>query len=575
LGASNLTVDAMYLFRVFHSFLPLRNPIGFGAADFVVLAVALLMVLLLVAKVLIAPYAHKLAPHTVWSMCLLFLLPVLLRLLLLPNNPVPIPSSADDFSYALLGDTLRHLRLANPTHPMHQFFEAVFVLQQPAYASIYPLGQGILLALGKFAFQSYWSGVLLASGTLCALCYWMLRAWVAPAWALLGGFLTIIEFGPLNPWVNTYWGGSLSAIAGCLVFGSLPRLCRSPRMRDGLFLGLGFALQILTRPFEVIFLAIAAGSYLAGAYRLNLARASKPASAALGVIVAAFGLTLLQNKAVTSSWTTLPYMLSRYEYGVPATFTFQPNALPHRQLTPEQELDFQAQAAIHGPGTDSLSSYFSRLAYRSRYLRFFILPPLYFALVVLLPNFRERRYLWLAGTILLFALGTNVYPYFFPHYIAAVTCLFILLSVLALEKLGSNARLSVLLPCFLSFSFWFALYLSGDEDLLSITNYQTWNYINRGDSQGREAIRRQLSRAPGQQLIFIRYSPAHRFEEWVHNDADIDAAQIVWANDLGADENRKLLRYYPARTAWLLEPDLHPVALLPYPKEPEGFLPVQ
>jgi hypothetical protein len=564
----------MYLFRIFHSFLPLRNPIGFGASDFVVLAIALLMVSLLVAKVLIAPYARKLAPRTIWSMCLLLILPVLLRLALLPHNPIPIPSGADDFGYVLLGDTLQHLRLASPTHPLHQFFEAVFVLQQPAYASIYPLGQGIILAAGKLLLHSDWTGVLLSDGVLCAFCYWMLRAWVAPAWALLGGFIAVLEFGPLNPWVNTYWGGSLSAIAGCLVFGSLPRLCRSPRLRDGLFLGLGFALQILTRPFEAIFLAIAGGSYLAGAYRLNLARASKPASAALGVIVAAFGLTLLQNKAVTDSWTTLPYMLSRYEYGVPATFTFQPNAVPHRQLTPEQELDYQAQAAIHGPATDSLSSYLSRLAYRSRYIRFFILPPLYLAIAAFLPSFRQPRYLWVAATILLFALGTDVYPYFFPHYIAAVTCLFILLSVLGLEKFGPNARLYVLLTCFLSFSFWFALYFSGEDDLLSITNYQSWNYINRGDPQGREAIRKQLSQAPGQQLIFIRYSPAHRFEEWVHNDADIDAAQIVWANDLGADENRKLLRYYPNRTAWLLEPDVHPVALLPYPNESGVFQPV-
>jgi hypothetical protein len=65
--------------------------------------------------------------------------------------------------------------------------------------------------------------------------------------------------------------------------------------------------------------------------------------------------------------------------------------------------------------------------------------------------------------------------------------------------------------------------------------------------------------------VFVRYAPFHRFEEWVHNDADIDRARIVWANDLGAEENQKLLRYYPDRKAWLLEPDVHPPALVPYP----------
>ncbi len=44
----------------------------------------------------------------------------------------------------------------------------------------------------------------------------------AKSWALLGGALAVMEFGPLNQWTNNYWGGSLSAAAGCLVFGALP-----------------------------------------------------------------------------------------------------------------------------------------------------------------------------------------------------------------------------------------------------------------------------------------------------------------------------------------------------------------
>ena len=74
----------------------------------------------------------------------------------------------------------------------------------------------------------------------------------------------------------------------------------------------------------------------------------------------------------------------------------------------------------------------------------------------------------------------------------------------------------------------------------------------------------QLEAAPGRQLIFVRYGPQHRFQEWVHNAADIDGARIVWARDLGADENQKLLRYYPDRTAWLLEPDARPPRLRSY-----------
>ena len=561
----------MYLFRIFRSFVPIHNPIGFGASDFVVLTLAVLLAALLLAAAYVAPYAREISKRTRVCMCLLFVLAIVLRVALLPQSPVPIPSGADDFGYLLLGDTLSHFRLANPAHPMQEFFEAVFVLQQPAYASIYPLGQGIFLAIGRLALHSFWAGVLLSSGAFCALCYWMLRAWVAPIWALAGGLLAVIEFGPLNPWVNSYWGGSVSACAGCLVFGSLPRLRESPRTAYGVFLGAGLGLQILTRPFEAVFLALAAAVYVLFRFRGDWRVALKPLLAAGAVAAAALGLTLLQNKAVTQSFLTMPYMLSRYQYGVPASLTFQPNAVPHRPMTAEQELDYKAQAAIHGPGTDSFSAYFNRLAYRFRFLRFFLLPPLYFAIAAFLPSLRQWRYPWAVGTILLFALGTNLYPFFYPQYVAAVTSLFVLMAVQGLQKLGSAPRKYVALLCGVSFIFWYGLYFSGDNDLLSITDYQSWNYLNRGDPQGRAAVEQKLAHSPGQQLVFVRYSAFHQFQEWIHNAADIDSAQTVWANDLGTDENQKLLHYYPNRTAWLLEPDVHPPSLAPYPMESPLF----
>jgi hypothetical protein len=454
--------------------------------------------------------------------------------------PVPIRSGADDFGYLLLADTLAHFRLANPPHALPQFFESVFILQQPSYASIYPLGQGLVLAAGQFL-GNPWVGVVLSGAVFCALCYWMLRAWVAPVWAFAGGMLAVIQFGPLNPWMNSYWGGYVSAIAGCLVFGSLPR-------RNGWLLGLGLALQMISRPFEAVFLFTAVAIYLAFTLR-----SWKPLISAVGLVLLAAGFIAFQNQAVTKSWTTMPYVLSRYQYGVPATFTFQPSPIPHRQLTAEQELDYRAQSSIH----DSSGGYFQRLLYRFRYLRFFLLPPLYIAALAFIPSLRQRRYLWVLGAVVLFALGSNFYPYFYPHYIAAVTCLLLLVSVEGLARLNLTSRSLLLVLSAASFVFWLAFYPR-------LSEYQSWNYISLGDPQGRGEIASRLLHSPGQQLVFVHYGPYHRFEEWVHNDADIDHAQTVWANDLGADENQKLLSYYPNRKAWLLEPDVHPPALTPY-----------
>ena len=138
----------MFLFDWFRSFLPMHNPLGFGASDFLELALVCLLILLMVARSGLGPAAARFAEKTGWVMLLLFVMPIALRLALLPKFPAPAPGGADDYGYLLLADTLRHFRLATPMHPMHRFFETVFVLQEPKYSSIYPAGQGLVLALG-------------------------------------------------------------------------------------------------------------------------------------------------------------------------------------------------------------------------------------------------------------------------------------------------------------------------------------------------------------------------------------------------------------------------------------------
>ena len=532
-------------------FLPLQNPVGFGLADFIELGVVLLMALALMVRTPLETALRKLAARPRWSMALLAALPILLRLLLLPRHPVPVPQTSDDFSFLLLGDTLAHLRFANPVHPMHRFFETVFVLQEPSYSSIYPLGQGFLLAIGEMFFRLPWAGVVLSVGVLCALVYWMLGAWVSPPWALVGGLLAVMEFGPLNQWMNNYWGGALSAIAGCLVFGAIPRLRNSGRTLYAALIGTGVGLEILTRPFETVLLCACVALVV-----------RRSVGIVLVATLPALLLTAVQNRAVTGSFTTLPYMLSRYQYGIPATFTFQKNAVPHREMTQEQKLDYQAQSDVHGETPETVATYFTRLASRIRFFRFFFLPPLYIALLFFLPALRQPRYLWAAASVAIFALGSNIYPYYYPHYIAAVTCLLVLFSVEGLRRLGGDAMRIVALLCLAHFAFWYAIHLLGDETLFIATGpYESWDFINFGDSEGRIAINRQLAAASGKQLVFVRFGPRHLLREWERNDADIDRSRVVWALDLGEEEDAKLMNYYPDRKVWIVEPDATPPKL--------------
>jgi hypothetical protein len=494
----------------------------------------------------IARYGAALAKRTGWCMLVLAVAPMLLRLLLLPKYPPPSPDVYDEFSHLLVADTLRHLRLANPPHALPQFFETFFVLQRPTYSSIYPIGQGLALAIGWVLFGTPWAGVLLSTAALCSLCYWMLRGWTTPGWALLGGTLALFEFGPLNQWTNSYWGGGYSAVAGCLVFGALPRLRRDLRLRDGALLGVGLGMHLLSRPYESIFLLLSVVLFLLPDSR----RLMRPVMVSALVCLPALGIVLLQNKQVTGSWTTLPYSLSQYQYGVPASFTFQPHPVPHNQLTHEQEMDYRMQRAFRNAENDSLRSYLERLVYRIRYYRFYFYPPLFLAVAVFLVGVREYRFLWVISTVLVFALGTNFYPLFIAHYIAALTCLFVLISVEGLRRMNEEVACVLVYLCVAQFA---------------------WSMISEKPrlNEQRVSINRQLAAMPASLLVFVRYWPQHVFQnEWVYNEADIDKARVVWARDLGDPEDEKLRHYYPDRTVLLLEPDARPPRLTAYKPEP-------
>jgi len=304
-----------------------HNPIGFGPADALELALAaFVLVAALFGRPWIEPFVRQFAAKTRWCMLFLAVLPVALRLLLLPHHPIPTPDIYDEFSHLLAADTLRHFRLANPPHALPRFFETFFVLQEPTYSSIYPLGPALALAIGWTIFGLPWAGVLASVAAFCSLCYWMLRGWTTPVWALIGGLLAVIEFGPLSQWTNSYWGGALAAAAGCLVFGSLPRLRSNPRPRDAVWLGVGLSLHMLIRQYESIFLFLAVLLFFVPVIRRR--PHFKLAGITALAILPAILLTLAQNKQVTGSWTTLPYKLSQYQYGVPATFTAMRPIIP-------------------------------------------------------------------------------------------------------------------------------------------------------------------------------------------------------------------------------------------------------
>src|SRR5262249_47053246 len=145
-------------------------------------------------------------------------------------------------------------------------------------------------------------------------------------------------------------------------------------------------------------------------------------------------------------------------------------------------------------------------------------------------------------------------------------------SVVGLEqvsRISPQAAAMIFVFAVAHFMFWYGLHLAAGEQTLAATQpFETSDYINSGDPEGRLAVEQKLKAATGRQLVFVRFAPLHTLQEWIRSGADIDAARIVWALDLGRGENAKLRKYYPDRTAWLLEPDDHPPRLGAYPLTP-------
>src|SRR6266446_9679241 len=195
------------------------------------------------------------------AIVVLFFSVIVLRLLVLPLLPVPVPGIHDEYSYLLMGDTFAHGRLANPTHPMWVSLETFHVTWQPKYASMYPPAQGFALAIGQVLGHP-WIGVMLSDAAMCAAILWMLQGWLPARWAFLGGALAALKFGVASYWMNSYWGGATAAIGGALVLGALARILKRAKIRDALLLGIGVAILANSRPYEGFFFCLPAAACL-------------------------------------------------------------------------------------------------------------------------------------------------------------------------------------------------------------------------------------------------------------------------------------------------------------------------
>jgi hypothetical protein len=443
----------------------------------------------------------------------------------------PEPLVHDEFSYLLAADTFAHGRLSNPTHPLWRHFETFHVLQQPSYQSKYPPGPGLVMAAGIAVSGLPIAGVWMAFGLACAALTWMLRAYLPPRWALFGGMLAAIHPLMGTWWGQTYWGGALAMAGGALVYGAVPRLIRRARVSTSLWMGAGLAILELSRPVEGALAALPALAFLVWR-RLRHGRGLEwklwaPAALVLAASTAWLGY---YHWRVTGDPLRSPYAVWNDQY---------------QRDSPEMHTDLRR---YHGSPEFGLGPRAQRL------FDFYAPFPLALGFVGL---FWTRRSAWtrvLAGAAALVIAVSLAFTRAWPHYTAPVAAAVFAVLAQGFRGLWRARGHGVLRAC-VAVCPLVPLVVAARADA------PLWVH----GRLGRQEVLQLLAGTREDHLIFVRYGPAHDpSAEWVYNEADIDAAHVVWAREVSPRDDAELVRYFAGRRAWVLLADEDPPRLVPW-----------
>jgi hypothetical protein len=515
----------------------------------------------------------KLAQRKSVSVAIVGLLVLALRAALIPVLGVPEPSGHDEFSYLLAGDTFAQGRLTNPPHPMWLHFESFHIIQHPTYMSMYPPAQGVVLAVGE-RLGHPWIGQWLVTAAMCSTLCWMLQAWLPLGWALLGGMLAVLRLGILSYWMNTYWCASVVALGGALVLGAWPRLKRRPSVRNAAVMALGLVILANSRPYEGLLLSLTvAFAMLIWLFGPNRPRPSISGGRVVApiVLILTFGgvATGYYNYRVTGSPLEMAYEVNRGAYATASYFVWQgphPEPVYHHAIMRdfyENEFQFYREGR-------TLSGFLRHAQFKILQCWILFLGPALTIPLLALPwviRDSRMRFPLIAGGVFLLGLMVEIWTY--PHYFAPATGLLYLLLLQCMRHMRlwqwrrKPVGISLLRAMPLVICIMIVLRVSAVMARTQIE--QPWP---RGDL-ARASILHTLQLSPGQHLVLVRYSKTHNYDhEWVYNLADIDAAKVVWAREIDEQDNRELLEYFMNRRVWLVEPDLSPPRLSPYPLKP-------
>jgi hypothetical protein len=350
----------------------------------------------------------------------------------------------------------------------------------------------------------------------------------------------------------------------------------------------GAAILVVTRPYEGMLLCVPALVVL-GRWALKGKNRPSPAAlvrgAVLPVVIVAATVAWLgyYDYRVFGKATTLPYTVDRNEYAIAPYYVWQPER-PEPVYNNAAMRDFYEFEAVYFRKIHSPRGFLPYSLQKAGFMFLF-----YAGFILLIPLlmlrrvFLDRRIRFLVVCVLVLGAGMTIEIFLLPHYVAPFTAAFYAIGLQAMRHLRvwkpegrpvglGLTRLTVAMCVFL------AVLGACAGPLHIVPKY--WNLIwfgAEGYGVERAQVESALEGLPGGQLAIVRYGPEHiaTDEEWVYNRADIDNSKVVWARELSPKHNKELIDYYAGRTAWLIEPDVFPTRVTPYPppEEPQAGAP--
>jgi hypothetical protein len=412
------------------------------------------------------------------------------------------------------------------------------------------------MAAGQVVLGHPWYGVWLSCGAMMASLVWAMQGWLPPRWALLGG-VTALPLAIVSYWMNSYWGGAIAAIGGALLLGGYARVVKRRQAVYAIAMGIGIALLANSRPYEGLVFSIPVA--IAFLWSRPRWQAVAPLAA---VLLPAFAATGHYNRAVTGSALNMPFTEYARQYAYIPLFNYQPlqasKSYPTRVLFDlhqnwertewEKARSWELIPIRLRDWKGAASTIFGHWA------------PVLLVLIFAAQIVRDRRVRLPLMCIAAVLAGSMIEVRYYPHYAGPATVAALILAVQALRHLRLWKP-----PAGRVLAWAFPLLVVGVA-----MAPQAWKIVEQpvpsGPKNGlRDRVAESLREQGGKHVILVHYTGWQSpHEEWVYNSADIDSQDVIWADDLGSEENAALVEYYKDRKIWRFQPDIDSLLLEPY-----------